>query len=96
MWIFGLLHNVSKQLPLWNLENTFFRIQSDVEPSEVCECCSQVCDQVASLSHFHHYVIYIDDNCWFRPLDLVRLVRWVNLVDKASLHAPLVGGAHVL
>ena len=28
-------HDVSKQLPLWNLKNTFFGIQFDVEPSEV-------------------------------------------------------------
>ena len=89
-------HDVSKQLPLWNPKNTFFGIQFDAEPLEVCECCGQVYDQVASLSHFHHYVIYIDDDCWFRPLDLVRLVGRVDLVGEASLHAPLIGGVGIL
>ena len=56
-------HDVSKQLPLRNPKNKFFGVQLDVEPSEVHECCGQVCDQVASLSCFHHYVIYIDDDC---------------------------------
>ena len=37
-------HDVSEQLPLRDPENTFFRIQFDVEPSKVCECCGQVCD----------------------------------------------------
>ena len=37
-------HDVSKQLPLWNPENTFFRIQFDAEPSVVRECCGQVCN----------------------------------------------------
>ena len=32
-------HDVSKQLPLRNPENTFFGIQFDVEPSEVHERC---------------------------------------------------------
>ena len=91
-----LRHDVSEQLPLWSLENKFFRIQFDAEPSEVCECGGQVCDQVASLSHFHHYVIYIDGDYWFWPLNLVRLVGQVNLVGEASLHAPLIGGAGVL
>ena len=35
-------HDVPKQLPHWNPENTFFEIQFDVEPSEVRECCGQV------------------------------------------------------
>ena len=86
----------SKQLPLWNPKNTFFGIQFDVELSEVHECCSQVHDQVASLSHFDHYVINIDIDYWFWPVDLVRLVERVDLVGKALLHAPLVGGASVL
>ena len=89
-------HDVSEQLPLWNPENTFFRIQFDAEPSEVRECCGQVCDQVAGLSRFHHYVIYIDGDCWFWLLYLVRLVGRVDLVSKASLHAPLIGGTSVL
>ena len=89
-------HDVSKQLPLRNPKNTFFEIQFDAEPSEVRECGGQVCDQVASLSCFHHYVIYIDGDCWFRSLDLVRLVGWVDLVGEASLHAPLIGGASIL
>ena len=89
-------HDVSKQLPLWNPENTFFGIQFYAEPSEVCECCGQICDQVASLSCFHHYVIYIDGDCWFQSLDLVRLVGQVDLVGEASLHAPLIGGTSVL
>ena len=37
-------YDVSEQLPLWNPENTFFRIQPDVEPLEVRERCGQVCD----------------------------------------------------
>ena len=57
-------HDVSKQLPLWNLENTFFGIHLDVEPSEVHECCGQVCDQVASLSRFDHNVINVDGDRW--------------------------------
>jgi len=76
-------HDVSEQLPLRNPKNTFFGIQFDAEPSEVHEYCGQVCDQVAGLSRFHHYVIYIDDDCWFQPLDLVRLVGWVDLVVSA-------------
>ena len=71
-------------------------IQSDVEPSEVCECCCQVCDQVASLSYFDHYVINIDGDCWFWPLGLIRLIERVDFVGEALLHAPLVGGASVL
>ena len=84
---------VSKQLPLWNLENIFFGIQFDVEPSEVREHCGQVCDQVASLSHFDHYVINIDSDCWFWPLNLVRLIEHIDLIGEALLHAPLIGGA---
>ena len=60
------------------------------------ECGGQVCGQVASLSRFHYYVIYIDDDCWFWPLDLVRSVERVDLVGEASLHAPLIGGASIL
>ena len=71
-------------------------IQLDVEPSEVRECHGQVCDQVVSLSHFDHYVINIDGDCWLQPLNLVRLVRQVNLVGEALLHAPLIGGASIL
>ena len=71
----ALGHNLSKQLPFWNPKNTFLGIQFDVEPSEVHERCGQVCDQVTSLSRFHHYVIYIDGDCWFWPLDLARLVE---------------------
>ena len=89
-------HVVSNQLPLWKPENIFFGIQFDVEPSEVHERCGQVHDQVASLSHFDHYVIYIDGDCWFWPLDLVRLVEGVDLVGKALLHALLIGGASIL
>ena len=77
-------------------QTIFFGIQFHAEPSEVHECGGQVGDQVASLSRFHHYVIYIDGYCRFWPLDLVRLVGWVDLVDEASLHAPLIGGASVL
>ena len=91
-----LEHDVSELLPLRNHKNSFSGIQFDTEPSEVHECGGQVCDQVTSLSHFHHYVIYIDGDCWFWPLDLVRLVGRVNLIDEASLHALLVGGARVL
>ena len=75
-------YDVSEKLPLRNPKNIFFRIQFDAEPSEVRECGGQVCDQVASLSRFHHYAIYIDDDCWFRPLDLVRLVGQVDLVGE--------------
>ena len=85
-------HNVSKWLPLQNPENIFFGIQLDAEPSEVCERCGQVRDQVTSLSRFDHYVI----NIWFRPLGLIRLIERVDLVGEALLHAPLVGGASVL
>ena len=92
----ALGHDVSEQLPLRNPKIIFFEIQFDVEPSGVHECGGQVCDQVTSLSCFHHYVIYIDDDYWFWPLDLVRLVRRVDLVGEASLHAPLIGGASVL
>ena len=35
-------HDVSKQLPLRNPENTFLGVQLDVEPLEVHERCSQV------------------------------------------------------
>ena len=79
-----------------NPKNTLFGIQPDVEPSEVCERCGQVCDQVASLSRFDHYVININGDCWFRPLDLVRLIEQVDLIGKALLYAPLIGGASVL
>ena len=48
------------------------------------------------MSHFDHYVMNIDGDCWFWPLDLVRLVERVDLVDEALLHAPLIGGASVL
>ena len=48
------------------------------------------------MSYFDHYVIYIDGDCWFWPLDLVRLVERVNLVGEALLHAPLIGGASIL
>ena len=44
---------------------------------------------------FYHYVINIDCDCWFQPLDLIRLIERVDLVNKALLHAPLVGGASV-
>ena len=89
-------HDVSKQLPLWNPKNTLFGIQLDVEPLEVCERHCQVCGQVTSLSHFDHYVINIDGDCWFWPLDLVKLVERVDLIGEALLHAPLIGGASVL
>ena len=79
-----------------NPKNTFFRIQFDVEPSEVRECRGQVCDQVARSGYFDHYVVNIDDNYWFRSLGLIRLIERVNLVSEALLHAPLVGGASVL
>ena len=86
-------HNVSEQLPLWNTKITFLGIQSDVEPSEVHECCGQVCDQVANLSRFDHYVININGDYWFWLLSLIKLV---DLVGEALLHAPLVGGTSVL
>ena len=92
----ALGHKVSKQLPFRNPKNTFLGIQFDVEPLEVHERCGQVCDQVASLSYFDHYVVNIDDNCWFRSLGLIRLIERVNLVGEALLHAPLVGGTSVL
>ena len=82
--------------PFETPENIFFGMQFDAEPSEVHKCGGQVCDQVASLIHFHHYVIYIDGDYWFWLLDLVRLVGQVDLVGKASLHASLIGGAKVL
>ena len=82
--------------PFGTPEKTFLGIQSDVEPSEVHDSCGQVCDQVASLGHFDHYVINIDGDCWFRPLSLIRLIERVDLVGEASLHAPLIGGASVL
>ena len=91
-----LEHDVSELLPLRNPKNTFFGIQLDVEPSEVHECCGQVCDQVAGLSCFDHYVINIYGNHWSWPLGLIRLIEQVNLVSEALLHAPLVGGASVL
>ena len=81
---------------LWNPENTFLGIQSNVEPSEVHEHGGQVCNHVASLSRFDHYVINIDNDCWFRPLGLIRLIERVDLVGEALLHSPLVGGASVL
>ena len=43
--------------PFGTPKNTFFGIQSDVEPSELRERRGEVCDQVASLSHFDHYVM---------------------------------------
>ena len=82
--------------PFGTPENTFLGIQSDVEPLEVCERCSQVCDQVASLSRFDHYVINIDDDHWSWLFGLIRLIEWVDLVSEALLDAPLVGGASVL
>ena len=85
-----LRYDVSKELPLQNSKNTFFGIQFDIEPLEVCECCGQICDLVTSLSRFHHYVINIDNDCSFWPLNLVRLVGQVDLVGDASLHAPLI------
>ena len=75
---------------------THFGIQPDVESSEVHEHCGQVCDQVIGLSCFDHYVINIDVDCWFWPLGLIRLIKRVDLVGEALLHAPLVGGASVL
>ena len=48
------------------------------------------------MSHFDHYVINIDGDGWFWPVDLIRLVEWVDLVGEALLHAPLIGGASVL
>ena len=89
-------HDVSKQLPLRNPKNTFLGIQFDVEPSEVRERCGQVCDQVASLRRFDHYIINIDGDRWFWPLDLIRMIERVDLVGEALLHAPLVGGASIL
>ena len=91
-----LEHDASKQLPLRNPKNTFLGIQYDVEPSEVHKCCGQVCDQVTSLSRFDNYVIHIDGDCWFWPLDFIRLVERVDLVDEALLHAPLIGGTSIL
>ena len=91
-----LEHNVSKQLPLRNPKNTLLGIQSDVEPSEVHERCGQVYDQVTSSSRFDHYVINVDGDCWFWLFSLIRLIRRVDLVGEALLHAPLVGGADIL
>ena len=48
------------------------------------------------MSHFDHYVINIDSDGWFWPVDLIRLVEQVDFVGKALLHAPLIGGANVL
>ena len=48
------------------------------------------------MSRFDHYVIDIDGDCWFWPLDLIRLIEQVDLVSEALLHAPLIGGASVL
>ena len=91
--VFG--HDVSEQLPLRNPKNTFFGIQFDAEPSEVCEHRGQVCDQVARSGCFYHYVVNIDGDCWFRPFALIRLIGRVYLVGEALLHAPLVGGTSV-
>jgi len=63
---------------------------------EVRECRGQVWDQVASLSRFDHYVIHIDSDRRFRPFGLIGLIGRVDLVGKALLHAPLVGGIGVL
>ena len=49
-----------------------------------------------ALSCFDHYVINIDGDYWFWPLDLIRLIERVDLVGEASLHTPLIGGASVL
>ena len=48
------------------------------------------------MSYFDHYVINIDDDCWFRLLDMIRLIERVDLVGEALLHAPLIGGASIL
>ena len=48
------------------------------------------------MSRFDHYVINIDDDGWFWPLGLIRLIERVDLVDEALLHTPLVGGAGIL
>ena len=40
--------------------------------------------------------MYIDGDCWFWLVDLVRLVEWVDLISEALLHAPLIGGASIL
>ena len=84
-------YDVSEQLTLRNPENALFGIQLDAEPSEVHECCGQVCDLVSSSSRFDQYVINIDGDCWFRLFGLIRLIVRVDLVGEALLHAPLVG-----
>ena len=48
------------------------------------------------MSRFDYYVINIDGDCWFCPLDLIRLIERVDLIGEALLHAPLIGGASVL
>ena len=48
-----------------------------------------------SLSCFDHYVINLDGDHWSWPLGLIRLIELVDLVGKALLLAPLVGGASV-
>ena len=48
------------------------------------------------MSCFNHYVINIDGDYWFWPLNLVRLVERVDLVGEALLHALLIGGASIL
>ena len=48
------------------------------------------------MSRFDHYVINIDGDCWFWPLDLVRLIEQVNLIGEALLHASLIGGGSIL
>ena len=48
------------------------------------------------MSHFDHYVINIDSDCWFWLLDLVRLIEQVDLIGEALLHAPLIGGDSIL
>ena len=48
------------------------------------------------MSHFDHYVINIDGDGWFWPVDLIRLVERVDLIGEALLHAPLIGSANVL
>ena len=48
------------------------------------------------MSRFDHYVINIDGDRWFQPFSLIRLIRRVDLVGEALLHALLIGGTSVL
>lgn len=87
----ALESDVTEQLLLWNPEHAFLEIQFDVKPMQVSISILVRGDQVVDAGRLDHNVVNVDGNCGLWELELVGLLRGIDLIDETYLHATLVG-----